>query len=371
MKATISLLFLISSFVSIVLANANYYDILGVSKDADEKEIKRAYRELSKKFHPDKNPDDENAQAKYMDITNAYDVLMDSEKRSVYDRYGEEGLKGGAGQQQQQQQHGFGGNPFADFFGGGGGFQRGPPKAQPVQAETKITLADFYNGKDIDFDINLMDVCDICKGTGSADGKKQQCSDCGGRGHVIQRMNLGHGMVQQIQTACRKCGGSGQQIKNKCKKCHGQGAYVQKKSMNVHLPAGAPRGHVEVFEGKGQAQPGIIAGDLRLHITESSEGNLGYRRNGNNLYRTEVLSLKEALFGNWKRSIPFFDTYDPKITIKRKAYQSVQNGEVEVIKGKGMPILNGNDEFGDLFIEYVVIFPAGNKKMLKQLHDEL
>mgnify|MGYP003365490721 CR=1 FL=1 len=370
MRAAISLLFLISSLVSIVLASANYYDILGVSKDADEKEIKRAYRELSKKYHPDKNTEDDDAQAKYMDITNAYEVLMDSEKRNIYDRYGEEGLKNGAGQ------HGgggggHGGDPFRDFFGGGGGFQRGPPKAQDVQAETKVTLADYYNGKDIDFQIDLMDVCDVCKGTGSSDGKKHQCSDCGGRGRIVQKMNLGHGMIQQIETACRRCGGSGQQIKNKCKTCHGQGSYVQTKNMNVHLPAGAPRGHVEVFEGKGQAQPGIIPGDLKLHITESSDNNLGYRRSGNNLYRTEVLSLKEALLGDWERTLPFFDVYDPKITIQREAYQSVQNGEVEVIKGKGMPVLHGNDEFGDLFIEYLVIYPVGNQKKLKELHDEL
>ena len=374
MRSAIALFFLFLTFLSVVLSESDYYKILGVDRNADEKEIKRAYRELSKKFHPDKNPGDEEAQNKYMDITNAYDVLMDSEKRSVYDRYGEDGIKGGAGNGGGQGRGGGGGgfrhgggDPFSSFFG----FNQGPPRAQDVSSEIQVDLADFFNGKDIDFNISLRDNCDKCKGTGSSDGLKHPCDSCGGRGRVIQRFNMGNGMIQKIETTCPKCQGSGQVIKNKCKTCRGEGAYDQIKNFNLHVNPGTPRNHIEKFHGKGPTQPGIIAGDLNIILKESPNSNLGYRRSGNNLYRTEVLSLKEALFGDWERKIKFFDEYNPTITIKRNKFQSVSDGEIEVIKGKGMPILNGNDEYGNLYIEYVVIFPVANKKLLQSLHDEL
>lgn len=363
---TLSLLIFLSSLLSIVLAEADYYKILGVDRNADEKQIRNAYRQLSKKYHPDKNPGDESAQHQFMEISNAYDVLMDSEKRKIYDRYGEEGIKNGnAGKGGQHGGH----NPFADFFGHQ--FQQGPPRAQDVQTEIEFDLKDFYNGKDYDFTLSLTDVCGECNGSGSADGLKHECSQCKGRGRVLHERNLGHGMIQRMEATCPKCRGSGKEIKHKCKTCHGQGAYQQEKHFNIHVPQGAPRGHVEKFEGKGPTQPGVIAGDLNVIIKENKGSNLGYRRVGNNLYRTEALSFKEAMSGGWSRDIPFFDNYDPKITLSRDENVFVQNGEVEVVKGKGMPIMGGNDEFGDLFIEYVVILPLGDKKLAKDLHDEL
>jgi DnaJ-related protein SCJ1 len=365
MKHSFNWFFLFLSFISIVIAGEDYYKILGVDKNADEKEIRNAYRQLSKKYHPDKNPGDESAQHKFMEISNAYDILMDSEKRQIYDRYGEEGLKnGGQGGGRQR-----GGDPFSNFFNQQ--FRQGPPRAQDVNSELEFTLADFYNGKNIDFQISLMDVCDSCKGTGSSDGLKHECSDCRGNGRILQRRNLGHGMIQQMEVICPKCRGSGKEIKHKCKSCQGQGAYSQQKHFNLHLTPGSPRNHVEKFEGKGPTQPGVVAGDLNVILKENKDENLGYRRVGKNLYRTEVLSLKEAFGGNWTRDIPFFDSYDPKITLSRAQGKSIQNGEVEIIKGKGMPVFHGNDEFGDLFIEYVIVFPLGNQKVLENLHDEL
>ncbi|KAG0678139.1 DnaJ- protein scj1 [Pichia californica] len=363
---TLSFLILLSSLISIVLAGADYYKILGVNKNANEKEIRNAYRQLSKKYHPDKNPGDESAQQKFMEISNAYDILMDSEKRNIYDRFGEEGLQGGAGsQQQQQQQH----NPFNSFFGQQ--FNQGPPRGQDVQTDINFSLSDFYNGKDYEFQVNLIDICDNCKGTGSSDGIKHECSECHGKGRVLHTRNLGHGMMQRMEVQCSKCHGSGKEIKHKCKICKGQGAYNQEKTFNFHLPSGAPKNYVELFQGKGPSQPGIIPGDLRVYMKEDPNENFGFRRIGNNLYRTEVISLKEAMFGNWKRDIQFFDIYDPKITLSRKENESIQNGDVEIIKEKGMPIMNSNDEFGDLFIEYVVIMPLGSKTLIKDWHDEL
>lgn len=363
------LIFSIFSLLSIVLADEDYYKILGISRDANDKEIRNAYRQLSKKFHPDKNQGDDEAQLKFMEISNAYDILMDEEKRKIYDMYGEDGLKGGAGAGPGRGQRRGGDDPFANFFGGG--HRQEPPRAQDANSELQFGLKDFYNGKDIDFQIQLMDNCPICKATGSSDGLKHNCNQCGGRGRIAQRLNLGHGMIQQIETTCPKCQGSGKEIKNKCKTCHGQGAYQQKKTFNIHLSPGTPKNYVEKFEGKGPAQPGLAPGSLNVIIKENKMDNLGYRRIGNNLYRTEALSLKEALNGGWSRNIPFFDNYEPTIKISRGANVPVRSGEVEVIKGKGMPLFSGNDEFGDLFIDYVVIFPLGNEKVLKKLHDEL
>lgn len=365
------LLFFIS-LLSITVAGEDYYKILGVSRNADEKEIRNAYRQLSKKYHPDKNPDDENAQHKFMEISNAYDVLMDSEKRQIYDAYGEDGLKnGGNGGRGGPQGGGGGFDPFREFFGGQ--FNRGPPRAQDVATEIKITLKDFYNGKNVDLKLDLMDSCEVCKGTGSADGVKHSCDTCQGRGRILQRRNFGNGMIQQIETVCPNCRGQGNLIKNKCKTCHGQGAYQHSKIFNVHVNPGSPRNHAEIFEQQGPSQPGVLPGNLQVFVREDfTKDNLGYRRVGNNLYRTEVLSLSESLKGGWSREIPFLDNYDPVIKIERKKGITVQNGEVEIIKGKGMPLHNSIDEYGDLFIEYIVILPTKNQdKLLKSLHDEL
>lgn len=365
----LSSLIFISSLISFVLAGtgADYYKILGVDKKANDKEIRNAYRQLSKKYHPDKNPGDETAQHKFMEISNAYDILMDSEKRDIYDKFGENGLKNGAGNQQQRQNNN--NNPFGNFFNQQ--FHQGPPKGQDVQTEINFDLSDFFNGKNYEFQISMMDICNQCKGTGSSDGLKHECNECKGKGRVLHTRNLGHGMMQRIEIPCSKCNGSGKQIKHKCKSCNGNGSYQQEKTFNLYLQPGSPRNNVEIFEGKGPNQPGIIPGDFHVIMKENIDNNLGYRRIGNNLYRTEVLSLKEAMFGNWSRDIKFFDNYDPKITISRKENESVQNGDVEIIKGKGMPILNSNDEFGDLFIEYVVILPLKDKNLKENWHDEL
>lgn len=366
---SITFLLLLSSIISLVIAaGADYYNILGVGRDADEKEIKNAYRQLSKKYHPDKNPGDESAQHKFMEISNAYDVLMDSEKRDIYDRYGEDGLKNGAGARRPGGGGGGGGfDPFGSFFGQ----QRGPPRGSDVQTEIQFDLTDFYNGRDYDFTVSILDICNDCKGTGSADGKQHTCNECKGRGRVLHQRNLGHGMFQRMEVQCPKCRGSGKEIKHKCKTCRGEGAYQQEKPFNVHLSPGSPRNFVEVFEGKGPAQPGIVPGDFKVVLKENPTTNKGYRRVGNNLYRTEALSLKEAMFGGWSRDIEFFDEYEPMLKLSRKENVSVQNGEIEIIKGKGMPIVNSNDEFGNLFIEYLVVMPLGSKYLKKDWHDEL
>ncbi|ODV94189.1 hypothetical protein PACTADRAFT_51069 [Pachysolen tannophilus NRRL Y-2460] len=368
------LLFNFLVIATVVLAEVDYYKVLGVSKDADEREIKKAYRVLSKKYHPDKNQNDKEAHDRFIEVSEAYDVLSDDEKRSVYDRYGADAVKNGGGDPRQQHNDPFG-DIFAHMFGGGGGGgqarQQRKPRGNDIATSADFTLKEFYNGVSKDFEVEMQDICDKCQGHGSADGKDHTCDECNGRGIKIVKRQLAPGMFQQYQGPCNKCGGKGKIIKNKCKKCNGDGVHRSVRKHSLHVQPGTPRDYVEILEGEADHSPEWIAGDLRVQFREVADGNMGYHRVGKNLYRTEVLSLKEALYGGWEREIPFLDNYDNKLKISRPEGQMVSNGEVEIIKNKGMPAYNNEDEFGDLFVEYLVIFPGGNHKMLKNIRDEL
>ncbi|GME74328.1 unnamed protein product [Ambrosiozyma monospora] len=296
---------------------------------------------------------------------------MDDEKRQIYDRYGKEGLQNGGAP------GGPGGDPFdmfADFFGGGR--RRGPPgkpRGRDAESDLGYTLKDFFNGANTDFNLELQNICDKCSGTGSKDGQLHPCKTCRGTGRMVQKVQLAPGMFQQFEQVCPHCGGQGQQIVNKCDKCTGSGVFRGERSFTIHLAPGTPREHIEVYQGQADQSPQWNAGDLKIHIKEKPEGNLGYRRVENNLYRTEVLSLKEALNGGWNRTIPFLDDYENTILLKREKGKIVNNGDVEVIEGKGMPLINGVDEFGNLYIQYHVVTPGGSKESVEELlhHDEL
>ncbi|KAH3671060.1 hypothetical protein OGAPHI_000771 [Ogataea philodendri] len=354
----LTVLWLLCVVLVAVAAERDYYEVLGVARDASDREIKQAYRELTKKYHPDKNPGDETAQARFIEIGEAYAVLTDDEQRAVYDRYGHEGVKQG-GQQQQQQQH----DPFdmfANFFGGGQQ-RRGRPRGADSSTELEFTLKEFFNGLNTDFSLQMQDICDKCSGSGSRDGKTHTCSQCSGRGRVVVKRQIGPGMFQRYESVCPQCQGSGNQITHHCKKCHGQKVVRGDRKYNFHLQPGMPRNHVEIYAGESEKSPEWDAGDLRVKISESKTGNLGYRRVGKHLYRTEVLTLKEALNGGWERAIPFLDNYDNTVVLKRAPGQVVAPNEVERVKGRGMPVYGGVDEYGDLFIEYKVVIPHSSK----------
>lgn len=361
--------------MTMALCDKDYYKVLGVPRDADAKQIRSAYRQLSKRYHPDKNPGDDSAQQKFIEIGEAYEVLNDDEKRSLYDKYGEEGVK--AGGAPHRGPGGGSGDPFdmfANFFGGGAGGPRGrpqKPRGRDFRTAVGLTLKDFYNGKSMDFQIQLQDICDQCKGTGSADGKTHECPVCHGRGRVIQKRQLAPGMFQQFESPCESCRGSGRKIDHLCGKCHGHGVYMNKRKYTVDVAPGEGRNHIHVFSGEANKSPEWIAGDLNVMAREIPSGNLGYRRVGSNLYRTEVLSLKEALAGDWKREIPFLDNYEPSIVLSRPAGKTVQDGEVEVIPDKGMPVDGQDDVHGNLYVEYRVVTPAGDPKVVQKIHDEL
>ncbi|CCE90508.1 Scj1p TDEL_0B03790 [Torulaspora delbrueckii] len=369
------LTFLLSILLIPLTLAQDYYAILGLNKDASDKEIKSSYRQLSKKFHPDKNPGDEEAHHKFIEIGEAYEVLSDPEKRKIFDQYGADALKnGGPGGP------GGGGGGFNDPFdifeqmfnrgggGGGGGFGRMQrPRGHNLKVREQLSLKEYYTGATLEFTLALNDICDHCDGTGSADGKVAKCSDCQGRGVVIQVIRMGM-MTQQIQQMCGRCGGKGSVIKNHCKTCHGSKVVKKQKPFHVEVPPGAARHYTETRSGESDKGADFDAGDVFIEFNEKTTNNLGYRRRGPHLYRTEVLSAREALKGDWQREVEFLDE-KKKVKIARAKNVVVHNGEVERIPGFGMPQPNGKHAFGDLFIEYVVVMPHEISK--SGIRDEL
>ncbi|AGO14142.1 AaceriAER346Wp [[Ashbya] aceris (nom. inval.)] len=336
----------------------DYYAILGVDREASEKDIKSAYRQLSKKYHPDKNPGDTTAHSKFIEVGEAYEALSDPEKRRIYDQYGAEALKNGGG---PEGGHGGFHDPFDIFeqmFGGGarfGGGQRRRQRSQSLQVQEELTLRQYYHGTAVEFTLSLNDHCDHCGGTGSEDGKVDRCSQCSGRGVIVQVVRQGF-MTQQFQQVCPRCEGRGEIVTKKCKVCQGHKVVKKNKSFRVEVPPGAPRDFVAVQQGEAEKVPDLDPGDIYVKVSENARDNMGYRRQGANLFRTEVLSLKEALHGDWKRELEFLDP-SKKVPLSRKKGQTVQHGEVERVQGFGMP-LTDSDGFGDLYVDYVVIHPG-------------
>lgn len=329
-----------------VVVAGDLYEVLGVSKKATDREIKKAYRALSRQYHPDKNPGNEDAHNKFIEIGNAYEVLSDKEQRAKYDRYGEAGLKG--------QHHQDPMDIFSHFFGGGfGGFNRGRPRGPDATTEMYVSLSDIYKGRVIEINVDLQGICDECDGSGSADGKTDTCPKCRGQGSILTEHQIAPGIVQRLQYPCDKCNGKGSVIAHPCKQCKGSRVMRERRPYNVFIDAGAPRSWNYVLEGEADQSPDWEAGNLIVHLTQSPQDHFGYRRRGVNLFRKEMLSSKQAQNGGWQREITRLDL-DSTITLSRKKGVSVQNGEIEVIEDEGMPIQNGSGH-GKLYIEYVVI----------------
>ncbi|AET40618.1 Scj1p Ecym_6236 [Eremothecium cymbalariae DBVPG len=354
----------------------DYYAILGVGRGASDKDIKSAYRQLSKKYHPDKNPGDEDAHNRFIEVGEAYEALSDPEKRKIYDQFGAEALKNGGDRAGGGGAGGGFHDPFDIFdqmFGGGagsrfhgGGGQRRKQRGQSLQVQDELNLKKFYHGTSIEFTMSLNDFCDACDGSGSQDGKVEKCGQCGGRGMVVQVIRQGF-ITQQIQQMCQKCEGRGEVIKNKCKTCHGSKVVKKNKSFHVDVPAGAPRDFVAVIRGEAEKSPDTEPGDIYVKVVESPVQNMGYRRRGPDLFRTEVLSLTEALKGGWVRELEFLDS-KKKVVLSRSKGTPVQHGEVECIKGFGMPLESGT-KYGDLYVDYVIVMPSKYKPA--PLNDEL
>ncbi|KZF20063.1 DnaJ-domain-containing protein [Xylona heveae TC161] len=362
-----------------VLCAEDFYKLLGIDKSASDREIKKAYRTLSKQFHPDKNPNDEAAHHKFVDISEAYEVLIDQETRKIYDQYGHDGLA----------QHKQGGGPqhhdpfdlFSRFFGGGGHFGHGGGQRRGPDMEVRVDvpLRDFYNGQETEFSIERQQICEDCEGSGSADGQVETCSVCGGRGMKIQKMMLAPGIFQQMQSMCDSCGGKGKTIKHACPVCKGSRVVKKASSHSLHIEKGMPRDMRIPYENEADESPDWVAGDLVVHLSEK-EPELGredeertdgtfFRRKGKDLFWREVLSLREAWLGDWTRNLTHLDGH--VVRLGRKRGQTVQPNSVEVIPEEGMPIWHEEgghsaEEFGALHVEYVVVLPDQMDKAMEK-----
>lgn len=348
------------TFIAALVSALDPYSVLDIPKDADDRTIKSAYRKLSKQYHPDKNslPD---AHDKFIEIGEAYEILTDPTKKQNYDNFGDpNGRQGGS------MNFDFG-DAFGQFFGGHRQQHHGPKRGPDTTVNLRQPLKDFFNGKDFEFDVEMNNICKTCTGTGLASKKKVTCKKCGGAGFVVVTRQMGP-MIQRMQSPCDACNGKGQTIADPCKTCHGQGTQRKLRHYSVYFSPGTPRNHVHVLEGEGDQGPDFEAGNMILQLFEDTSENWGYRRLGDNLYRTEVLTSSEALAGGWKRELRLFD--DETVTIRRKKGEVVIDGQVDVVKGHGMPILNDDGEYGDLYVAYKVL-PLGKRATDTAAKEEL
>ncbi|KEZ40705.1 DnaJ-related protein SCJ1 [Scedosporium apiospermum] len=366
---------LLFSLAQLVLCAEDYYKaslVLGISRDASDKAIKSAYRKLSKKYHPDKNPNDSTAKDKFVEVSEAYEALSDPELRRIYDQYGHEGVKshkesgGGGGRRQDPF------DLFSRFFGGGGHFDSHEKKGPAVELRVAVGLRDLYNGADTEFHWERQHICEKCDGTGSADGIVETCPHCQGHGVRIVKRQLAPGMFQQFQTPCDACGQRGKIIKNKCPVCQGQRVVRKPTPVDLKIPRGAPQEFRIVYENEADAHPDHIAGDLHVTIVQKEpdindenpdkvDGTF-FRRRGDDLVWHEVLSLREAWMGDWTRNLTHLDGH--VVQLSRKRGEVVQPGHVDTVVGEGMPKYHEDGdsvyhktEFGNLFVEYTVILP--------------
>jgi DnaJ-related protein SCJ1 len=332
-----------------VLAGEDYYKELGISNDASAKTIKRAFRKLSLKYHPDKNKNDETAAAKFLSINKAYEVLSDEEKRQVYDLHGEEGLN-------KQKQPA---SPFDAFFGGGGG--GGRRKGPDFTMELPVTLEELYNGGEKSFNIKRNVLCKKCRGTGAKGGEVKKCRTCKGQGVVMKLQQLGPGFNVQMQAACDKCGGKGSIAKHKCPACKGNKIMMEEKLLEAVIEKGMPDAHQIVFERASEQSPDTIPGNVVL--TLQTQKHHRFERRGNHLYHDMKITLKEALLG-FKKNLVHLDRR--KVKVKQDGVTPPDF--VKVLKNEGMPHHNYPSDRGNLYVRFLVEFPKSfTKSQMKDL----
>lgn len=338
----------------------DYYEVLGVSKTASEDEIKKAYRKIAIKYHPDRNPGDKEAEEKFKEAAEAYDVLHDQQKRQQYDQFGFDGPAGAGG----FGGGGFGGGMnmddiftmFGDVFGGrgfgGGGRQRGPRvyRGGDLRLKVSLTLEEINTGVTKKFKVRKDITCSHCHGTGAENGSATEtCSACHGTGYTVRTQQSIFGMVQ-TQVPCEHCHGEGTVIKNKCHECHGEGIVKGEEVVEISIPAGVGEGMVLTVPGKGNAgRRGGQAGDIQVFIAE--EPHPTFVRDGNDLIYNLLLDFPTAALGG--------DVEIPTISgtrLKMKIESGTQPGRVMRLRGKGLPVCQGYGR-GDLIVNISVYVP--------------
>ena len=360
----------------------DYYEVLGVSKTASDAEIKAAYKKMAIKYHPDRNPGNKEAEEKFKEAAEAYDVLRDPEKRQRYDQFGFAGMNG---------QGGFGGGAgmsmddifsmFGDIFGGGhfggghfggfgnfGGFGGGSgkhvEKGADLRLKVRVTLNEVATGVTKKFKINKYVTCPHCHGSGSEDGKKETCTKCNGTGTTYRTMDTMFGHMQ-TQTQCDACGGMGSVIRNKCKHCGGQGIVRGEEIVEIKIPAGVQEGMVVNEKGKGNAARwNGVPGDIQVYIEEEPHPSL--LRDGQNLQYNLLLDVPTAILGG-TAEIP---TIDGRVKIKIEP--GTQPGKIMRLRGKGLPYVQGYGYgSGDLIVQIGVYIPENISRDEKEIFEKL
>ena len=356
------------------MAKRDYYEVLGVSKTATKEEIKSAYRKKAIQFHPDKNPDDKEAEEKFKEAAEAYEILSDEQKRSSYDRFGHAGVGGAAGGFQGRgfedifSQFGdiFGeASPFGDFFGGSTGRRRRRrgKRGADLRISIELTMEEIAKGVEKKIKLNRFVVCDVCSGTGARNGSAfRTCPTCNGAGEV--RQQAGGGFFQQIVVStCPTCQGEGRIVDQLCEKCQGNGRIKKEDTISVKVPAGVQEGMTLSVRGKGNAGiRGGETGDLIIQIQEKESDF--FEREGDNLIHVLFVSFPDAALGTTVE-VP---------TLEKKARFKIapgtQSGKVVRLRGKGLPNINGYGT-GDLLVHINVWTPKNltseEKRMLQRL----
>lgn len=332
----------------------DYYESLGVSRDVDAGTLKKAYRKLAMKYHPDRN-DSPEAEVKFKEISEAYEVLSDDEKRQIYDRFGHDGLKGQMGGGFSNAEDIFS-QIFDGFFGGGSRRRSRRPRGSDYQIEESISLVSCLKEQDKEITVPYEKECDNCDGTGAAPGTSPvRCPTCHGQGQVY----IDHGIIRMAQT-CPTCGGQGTIIKKACKKCKGSGKVPDERKVKIHIPAGVDNGMRLRVKGKGEAAPsGGDPGDLYVVLRVEEHPTL--QREGESLVTDLPIDMVTACLGG-----------DLKVDglegeVKVSIDPGTQPDEVVKIKGLGMPSLNSNKR-GDLYLRVIVQIPETlNKEQVAHL----
>ena len=336
-------------------ADKDLYGILGLSQDATDADIKKAYRRLSLKYHPDKNAGDEAAHATYMDIQYAHEVLSDEDKRQIYDMDGEEGLKQAA----QGGGRGGGGGLF-DLFGqqmGGGGKRKGPD----YRMNFDVTLEDLYNGVTKTLKISRNVICKACKGSGAKDGQTKQCPHCGGKGQTVSLQQIAPGFNVQMQQPCSHCGGKGKLAHAKCGVCGGKKVRMEDKELELTIERGMPDNFEVTFPRASEQSPESTPGDVVMTLKQQPHRT--FTRKGDDLHMTQTLSLHEALLG-FHTSVQHLDRAGRRITLDGEGV--TQPEEVRTVKEEGMPRHEFASEHGDLHVTYHIQWPKRLSEQQKE-----
>ena len=349
----------------------DYYEVLGVDKNADDAALKKAYRALAKKYHPDMNPGDKEAEKKFKEASEAYAVLSDPEKRRQYDQFGHAAFDGGAGGAGGFGGFDFNGADFGDIFGdifgdlfggrrGSAGARSGPMKGANLRTSVRITFEEAVFGTEKEIELTVKEECKTCHGTGAKPGTSPEtCPKCGGKGQVVFTQQSFFGTVRNVQ-ACPDCGGTGKIIKEKCTDCHGSGFVPMKKRFAVTIPAGIDNGQCKRLAGQGE--PGINGGPRGDVLVEVIVGQHPiFQRQDTNIYSTVPVSFAVAALGGEV----VIDTVDGMVIYDVKA--GTQTDTRVRLKGKGVPSLRNKDLRGDHYVTLVVQTPEHLSAEAKEL----